>query len=43
MGGLAASTLLTLLLVPCLYTLLEDGTALVARVWKNGPGGVASA
>jgi len=43
MGGLAASTLLTLLLVPCLYTLLEDGTALVARVWKHGPRGPAQA
>jgi HAE1 family hydrophobic/amphiphilic exporter-1 len=36
MGGLAASTLLTLLLVPCLYTLLEDGWALVGRVWRQG-------
>jgi len=37
MGGLIASTLLTLVLVPCLYTLLEDGTRFVARVWKSGP------
>jgi HAE1 family hydrophobic/amphiphilic exporter-1 len=37
MGGLVASTVLTLLLVPCLYTLLEDGAALVARVWRHGP------
>jgi HAE1 family hydrophobic/amphiphilic exporter-1 len=37
MGGLVASTLLTLLLVPCLYTLLEDGAALVAGVWRHGP------
>ncbi len=37
MGGLAASTLLTLLLVPCLYTLIEDAAALVATVWKRGP------
>jgi len=37
MGGLAASTVLTLLLVPCLYTLIEDGAAMVARVWKGGP------
>ncbi|MEK7824538.1 MAG: efflux RND transporter permease subunit [Candidatus Eisenbacteria bacterium] len=36
-GGLAASTLLTLVLVPCLYTLLEDGWALVGRVWRQGP------
>lgn len=36
-GGLAASTLLTLILVPCLYTLLEDGTRLVGRVWAVGP------
>jgi HAE1 family hydrophobic/amphiphilic exporter-1 len=35
-GGLAASTLLTLLLVPCLYTLLEDGAGLVTRVWRGG-------
>ena len=39
MGGLAASTLLTLVLVPCLYTLLEDGFALVARVWRVGARG----
>ena len=38
-GGLAASTLLTLILVPCLYTLLEDGRALVGRVWRTGPRG----
>ena len=38
-GGLAASTALTLLLVPCLYTLLEDGWALVGRVWRTGPRG----
>jgi HAE1 family hydrophobic/amphiphilic exporter-1 len=36
-GGLLASTLLTLLLVPCLYTLLEDGSGLVRRVWAAGP------
>ena len=35
-GGLAASTVLTLLLVPCLYTLLEDGAAMVGRVWRGG-------
>ena len=39
MGGLAASTVLTLLLVPCLYTLIEDGAALAARVWRWGPRG----
>ena len=38
-GGLAASTALTLVLVPCLYTLLEDGWALVGRVWRLGPRG----
>jgi HAE1 family hydrophobic/amphiphilic exporter-1 len=48
MGGLAASTVLTLVLVPCLYTLVEDGAALVARVWNVGargaqiPGAVAA-
>jgi HAE1 family hydrophobic/amphiphilic exporter-1 len=36
-GGLAASTVLTLVLVPCLYTLLEDGWATVGRVWAKGP------
>ena len=36
-GGLLASTLLTLVLVPCLYTLLEDGQRFVVRVWKLGP------
>jgi HAE1 family hydrophobic/amphiphilic exporter-1 len=36
-GGLAASTLLTLVLVPCLYTILEDGTRLIGRVWALGP------
>jgi len=39
MGGLAASTVLTLVMVPCLYTLIEDGAALVARVWKGGARG----
>jgi HAE1 family hydrophobic/amphiphilic exporter-1 len=34
-GGLAASTVLTLVLVPCLYTLLEDGWTLVGRVWRG--------
>jgi HAE1 family hydrophobic/amphiphilic exporter-1 len=36
-GGLAASTLLTLVLVPCLYTLLEDAALMVMRVWRVGP------
>jgi HAE1 family hydrophobic/amphiphilic exporter-1 len=36
-GGLLASTLLTLILVPCLYTLIEDGARLVGRVWRQGP------
>jgi Cu/Ag efflux pump CusA len=35
-GGLAASTLLTLVLVPCLYTLVEDGAGVVARAWRTG-------
>src|SRR5262245_21915321 len=43
MGGLAASTVLTLLLVPCLYALLEDGAALIGRVWRFGPRGVPAA
>ena len=36
-GGLLASTLLTLLLVPCLYTLLEDSARVVGRAW-SAPG-----
>jgi HAE1 family hydrophobic/amphiphilic exporter-1 len=36
-GGLAAATVLTLILVPCLYSLLEDGSRLFARVWRSGP------
>ena len=39
MGGLVASTLLTLLLVPCLYTLLEDGARMIGSVWRYGPRG----
>ncbi|MBI1797387.1 MAG: efflux RND transporter permease subunit [Candidatus Eisenbacteria bacterium] len=35
-GGLAASSVMTLLLVPCLYTLLEDGWTMVGRVWRGG-------
>jgi preprotein translocase subunit SecF len=34
-GGLLASTLLTLLLVPCLYTLLEDGARMVSGAWAK--------
>jgi len=34
-GGLAAGTLLTLLLVPSLYTLLEDGAGLLGRAWAG--------
>ncbi len=36
-GGLLVSTALTLVLVPCLYTLLEDGVGLVGRLWRGGP------
>lgn len=35
-GGLAASTALTLLLVPCLYSMFEDGVQTVQRVWREG-------
>jgi HAE1 family hydrophobic/amphiphilic exporter-1 len=35
-GGLISSTLLTLILVPCLYTVIEDGRKLIARVWREG-------
>ncbi len=38
-GGLIASTALTLVLVPCLYTMIEDTTRLFARVWRWGPRG----
>jgi HAE1 family hydrophobic/amphiphilic exporter-1 len=34
-GGLLTSTLLTLLLVPCLYTLLEDSARVVSRAWAK--------
>jgi HAE1 family hydrophobic/amphiphilic exporter-1 len=34
-GGLLASTLLTLLLVPCLYTLLEDGARMISGAWAK--------
>jgi len=37
MGGLIASTLLTLILVPCLYTVIEDSARFVGRVWRSGP------
>jgi HAE1 family hydrophobic/amphiphilic exporter-1 len=36
-GGLLASTVLTLVLVPCLYTLLEDGARMFGQVWAKGP------
>jgi len=41
-GGLVASTMLTLLLVPCLYTLLEDGAGLIGKVWRSGPRGAVA-
>jgi len=37
MGGLIASTLLTLILVPCLYTVIEDSARFISRVWRAGP------
>jgi HAE1 family hydrophobic/amphiphilic exporter-1 len=37
MGGLLAATVLTLVLVPCLYTILEDSTRMVGRLWRHGP------
>jgi HAE1 family hydrophobic/amphiphilic exporter-1 len=36
-GGLASATLLTLILVPTLYTVIEDTQRVVGRVWKFGP------
>jgi len=41
-GGLVASTMLTLLLVPCLYTLLEDGAGMIGKVWRSGPRGAVA-
>jgi hypothetical protein len=41
-GGLLSSTALTLVLVPCLYTLLEDAWFALARAW-SGRGRVAGA
>lgn len=38
-GGLLVSTALTLVLVPCLYTLLEDGWNALARAWRGSPTG----
>ncbi len=35
-GGLVASTILTLVLVPCLYTLIEDLQRFGKRVWQGG-------
>ena len=35
-GGLLTSTILTLLLVPCLYTLLEDASRVISGAWKAG-------
>jgi len=36
-GGLVVSAALTLVLVPCLYTLLEDGWNALARAWRGTP------
>jgi HAE1 family hydrophobic/amphiphilic exporter-1 len=36
-GGLLSSTLLTLVLVPCFYTMIEDLTNFTKRLWKMGP------
>jgi HAE1 family hydrophobic/amphiphilic exporter-1 len=37
MGGLVVSTVITLVLVPVLYTLLEDGWNGLARAWRGRP------
>lgn len=42
-GGLVVSTALTLVLVPCLYTLLEDGWNALARAWRGSPVGAPAA
>jgi HAE1 family hydrophobic/amphiphilic exporter-1 len=36
-GGLVSATLLTLVLVPTLYTVIEDAQTFFARVWTFGP------
>ncbi len=36
-GGLVSATLLTLVLVPTLYTVIEDAQTFFARVWAFGP------
>jgi HAE1 family hydrophobic/amphiphilic exporter-1 len=36
-GGLISATLLTLVLVPTLYTVIEDAQTFIARVWTSGP------
>jgi HAE1 family hydrophobic/amphiphilic exporter-1 len=35
-GGLLLSTLLTLLVVPVMYTYLDDATELITRLWRRG-------
>jgi HAE1 family hydrophobic/amphiphilic exporter-1 len=36
-GGLVSATILTLLLVPTLYTVIEDAQTFFSRVWRFGP------
>jgi HAE1 family hydrophobic/amphiphilic exporter-1 len=36
-GGLVSATLLTLVLVPTLYTVIEDAQTFLGRVWREGP------
>jgi multidrug efflux pump subunit AcrB len=35
-GGLATSTLLTLIVVPVVYSLLDDAASLVRRAFRRG-------
>jgi len=35
LGGLSISTLLTLIVIPVMHSLVDDGTRLVARLWKK--------
>jgi HAE1 family hydrophobic/amphiphilic exporter-1 len=34
-GGLISSTILTLLVIPCVFSLLEDGKKIIVQKWKK--------
>ena len=35
LGGLSISTLLTLIVIPVMHSIVDDGTQLLARLWKK--------